>query len=422
MLKEIQVYFSVEFLNSIFVKTFNLKDFYRFIIANFKKLSFGWVLTFLSSFGQTFLISLYVPEIIKSFSISEGTFGAIYAGCTVTASVIMLSLGHNVDHKPAKTVTAFSITGLAIASILLGFSYHFAVLILAIIMLRLFGQGLLTHISMSLISKIFDKNRGKALSFSSLGFSIGEAILPILITTIISFYNWRIAAICSGVLLLFYLIKLKFTNLDHFDEQLISIKGNSTKKMVRNYKEIIFNRKFGIIMPAVFAVSFINTAVFFYQYIFVEEKQWSVTLYASFFTAYAITRLVFSLFGGVWVDKYTAKKLFRFYLIPLNIGLLPFAFMDSILGALAFLILAGITTGISGTVKTAIIAEIYGTKNLGAIRSIFTMFMVISTALGPLLVGLLIDNNFSVSTILLCLSILLILVVFNSQRIGKIEK
>ena len=80
---------------------------------------------------------------------------------------------------------------------------------------------------------------------------------------------------------------------------------------------------------------------------------------------------------------------------------------------MAFLILAGITTGISGTVKTAIIAEIYGTKNLGAIRSIFTMFMVISTALGPLLVGLLIDNNFSVSTILLCLSILLILVFFN---------
>ena len=130
-----------------------MKDFYLFIISNFKKLSFGWILTFLSSFGQTFLISLYVPEIIKAFSISEGTFGAIYAGCTVTASVIMLSLGHNVDHKPAKTVTAFSITGLAIASILLGFSYHFVVLILAIIMLRLFGQGLLTHISMTLISK-----------------------------------------------------------------------------------------------------------------------------------------------------------------------------------------------------------------------------------------------------------------------------
>ncbi|MCL6217357.1 MFS transporter [Zunongwangia pacifica] len=397
-----------------------MKDFYRFIISNFKKLSFGWILTFLSSFGQTFLISLYVPEIIKAFSISEGTFGAIYAGCTVTASILMLSLGHTVDHKPAKTVTAFSISGLAVASILLGCSYHFVVLILAIIMLRLFGQGLLSHISMTLISKIFDKNRGKALSFSSLGFSIGEAILPILITTIISFYNWRIAAICSGILLLFYLIKLKFTNLKHFDEQLIKIKGKSAKKIARNYKEIIFNRKFGILMPAVFAVSFINTAVFFYQYIFVEEKQWSATLYASFFTAYAITRLVFSLFGGVWVDKYTAKKLFRFYLIPLNIGLLPFAFMDSIMGALAFLILAGITTGISGTVKTAIIAEMYGTKNLGAIRSIFTMFMVVSTALGPLIVGFLIDHNFTVSQILLLLASLLICVVLNSQRISKL--
>ncbi|MDN3593885.1 MFS transporter [Zunongwangia endophytica] len=402
------------------MKTLHLKDFYKFIITNFRKLSFGWILTFLSSFGQTFLISLYVPEIIKAFSISEGTFGAIYAGCTVTASIIMLTVGHTVDHKPAKTVTAFSITGLAIATILLGFSYYFIPLIIAIIMLRLFGQGLLTHISMTLISKIFDKNRGKALSFSSLGFSIGEAILPILITTIIAFYNWRVAAIGSGALLLLYLVKLKFTNLKHFDDKLISIKGNTTKKLVNNYKEIIFNKKFGILMPAVFAVSFINTAVFFYQYIFVEQKEWSATLYASFFTAYAITRLVFSLFGGVWVDKYTAKKLFRFYLIPLNIGLLPFAFMDSIIGALAFLILAGITTGISGTVKTAIIAEVYGTENLGAIRSIFTMFMVISTALGPLIVGFLIDHDFSVSHILLILSIILCIVVFNSQRINRI--
>ena len=144
---------------------------------SFRTVGFGWLLTLLSGFGQTFLISLYVPEIIRSFSISEGAFGAIYAGCTIAASFIMLTVGHTVDHKPVKKVTAYTVGGLALSSILLGVSENIVLLILAITGLRLSGQGLLTHISMTIMSKQFVADRGKALSFSSLGFSVGELSL-----------------------------------------------------------------------------------------------------------------------------------------------------------------------------------------------------------------------------------------------------
>lgn len=181
------------------LNTVLLKDFYLFIKNNFQKISFGWLLTFLSSFGQTFLISLYVPHLTENFSITKGTFGALYAGCTVIASVIMLTVGHTVDHKPVKKVTAFTVLGLASASILLGVSTHILWLALALIVLRLCGQGLLSHISMTVISKIFIQNRGKALSFSSLGYSAGEALLPLIISAVIAFFDWRIAAIGSGI-------------------------------------------------------------------------------------------------------------------------------------------------------------------------------------------------------------------------------
>ncbi|WP_417887892.1 MFS transporter [Zunongwangia sp.] len=397
-----------------------MKEFYRFIKINFRKISFGWLLTFLSSFGQTFLISLYVPHLTASFAITKGSFGALYAGATVIASVVMLTVGHTVDHKPIKKVTAFTILGLATACILLGASTNVLLLGLALIILRLCGQGLLSHISMTVISKLFIQNRGKALSFSSLGYSAGEALLPLVVSTIIAFFNWRVAAIGSGVILLLYLIRLKFTDLSHFDAYLQPNQSHSSKELIVDFKSVIFDRKFSILMPAIFSISFINTAIFFYQYVFVEEKGWSPTLYASFFTAYAATRFLFSLVSGVWIDKFTAKKLFRFYLIPLCLGLLCYAFIDSIVGALLYLILAGISTGFSGTVKTSIIAEVYGTEKMGAIRSVFTMFMVISTALGPLIVGTLIDANFQLSTIILVLFATLILVNLNSQRIARI--
>lgn len=371
----------------------------------------------MSGFGQTFLISLYVPEILKSFSISEGTFGAIYAGCTVTASMIMLSVGHTVDHKPAKKVTAFTIIGLGLSSILLGFSQNILFLIVAITGLRLTGQGLLTHISMTIMSKQFVADRGKALSFSSLGFSVGEAVFPVLISLLIAFYDWRVAAITSGVFLLIYLIRLKFTNLEVFDERLSTAAKPSFWSLLKDYKSIVFDKKFAVMVPASFMLSFSVTAIIFYQYVFVENKGWSVQLYATFFTVYAATRFLFSLFGGVWVDKFTAKKMFRYYLIPVCLGLLPLALMNSIIGALIFLVLMGVTVGMSGTVKTSLIAEIYGTEKMGAIRSVFTMFMVISTALGPLIVGLLIDMGISFESIILGIFAAMALTIINSQRI-----
>lgn len=361
-----------------------------------------------------------MPEIVRDFSITEGTFGAIYAGCTVISSVIMLTVGHTVDHKPIKKVTAFTILGLALSCVLLGFSYNIALLFIAFIGLRLTGQGLLSHISLTIISKYYQENRGKALSISSLGYSMGEAVFPLIIALIIGWFDWRVAAIVSGISLLIYLIRLKFTNLDHFDEQLSTAGRPSTLSLMKDYKKVIFEKRFGIMMPASIAQSFIITAIFFYQYVFVEDKNWSIQLYASFFTVYAATRFLFSLFGGIWVDKFSAKVLFRYFLIPLTIGMLPFAFMESIIGALIFLVLAGITTGMAGTVKTALIAEMYGTEKMGTIRSLFSMIMVLSTALGPLLVGLLIDQNVSFINIILTMCAILFLVILNSQRIRNV--
>jgi MFS family permease len=395
-------------------------QFLKFIRQNLKPLSYGWLLTFLSSFGQTYLVSLYVVHLVKDFGISEGSFGAVYAGCTVISSVIMLSIGHTVDHISIKKVTFFTILALACSCILLGFSYYLGFVFIALVGMRLCGQGMLSHISFTILSKYFENNRGKAISFSTLGFSIGEAILPLIIVSVISFYDWRVAMIGSGVLLLIYLIRLKFTDLSHFNNQLNQFKPSS-KSLYKDFLEIIKDKRFLIIMPTSIVISFTVTAVIFYQYVFVEQKEWSATLYAGFFTVYAITRLLFSLFGGVWVDKFTAKVLFRFYLIPIVFGLLAFAFINSIIGALIFLIMMGVTVGMSGTIKTAVLAEVYGVKKLGTIRSLFTMFMVFSTALGPLMVGMMIDYGLSISVIMSSLAGLVLLCGLNAQRIKHIE-
>ena len=397
-----------------------MREFFDFIKGNFKQLSFGWTLTFLSSFGQTYLISLYVTEISSEYAITEGSFGAVYAICTVLASFIMLSVGHTVDHISVKKVTTFTVLCLAIASILMGISYHIAFVFISLVGLRLAGQGMLSHISMTILSKFYDKNRGKALSFSTLGFSSGEIVLPLVLAFVIGWFDWRWAMIGSGILLLLYLVRLFFTDLEHFNKQL-SVGRPSSLSLFKDFGNIINDKRFLILMPTSFAISFTATAVFFYQYVFVAQKGWSPQLYAAFFTGYAVMRLVFSLAGGLWVDKFTAKKMFRFYLVPISLGLLAFALIDSIFGALLFLVMMGITVGMSGTIKSSILAEVYGIEKLGAIRSLFTMFMVVSTALGPLIVGWMIDRGYSIEAIMLSLFAFLLLCLLNAQRIKGVS-
>ena len=398
-----------------------MKSLAYFLRTNFKTVSFGWVLTFLSSFGQTFLISLYVPELIKTFAISEGTFGSIYALGTVIASVVLITVGHTIDHKPVKKVVFLNFIGLILSCLLLSFSaYHIALLIIAMIGLRLTGQGMLSHISQTVMSRFYGANRGKALSIAALGFPMGEAIFPICITTLIVTFGFEVAAQASAAFLILYLFLLSFRDLSYFDTEQSIAQKPSLKVLAKDFSGIIKDRRFAIMMPSTFMLSFTSTAVFLYQYTFVEEKGWSVSLYAAFFTGYAITRFVMSIVGGLWVDKFTAKKLYRFFLIPQALGLLPFAFMDSIIGALLFLIATGITTGVAGTVKSAVLAEVYGTQKLGAVNSLFSMSMILSTAAAPLLIGFLIDQGVAFPYLMLTLFGLLVLAILNSQRLGSV--
>jgi MFS family permease len=77
----------------------------------------------------------------------------------------------------------------------------------------------------------------------------------------------------------------------------------------------------------------------------------------------------------------------------------------------------GVAVGLSNPVKAALIAEIYGVERLGAVRSLFTMVMVLSTALGPMMVGNLLDLGFSFKSIVLLLLAFAFLIIINGFRL-----
>lgn len=392
-----------------------MKAYYLFLKTNIAVVAFGWLLTFFSSFGQTFLISLYVPGIQESFHLTNSAFGVFYAICTILASAILLLIGHSIDHSPVRRIIYYTLFGLAASCLLLGVAKVPALLITGLIGLRLTGQGLMSHISLSVMSRYYHKGRGKALSLTSLGYPAGEAIFPVIVSYLILQQGWRFSMIASAVVLITLLFPiLAKSDLERYDVPANTVIKTSQKLLWNDYLTIMKGKIFWRIAPSVFFLSFIITGIFFYQFIIAAKINWPASTYALFFTGYAIARFAFSLIGGIWIDRWGASKVFSFYLLPMCAGLGGIILIPGISGAAFFLILTGVSVGLSDPVKSAILAEVYGTKKIGTIRSLFTMIMVVSTALGPLLLGYLLDANFSINTIVILLVIFLFLSAFNS--------
>ena len=72
-------------------------DMLRFLIDNRRWLGTGLLLTFASSFGQTWFISLFAGQIRAAYGLSDGGWGAIYTLATLAAAGLLLARGSLAD-------------------------------------------------------------------------------------------------------------------------------------------------------------------------------------------------------------------------------------------------------------------------------------------------------------------------------------
>ena len=374
-------------------------DYIKFFLSNKRLISFGFILTFFSSFGQTFLLSLYVPKIIEAFQFTNSYFGGLYAVATIASSFILAYVGKLIDSTDLRKFTLYSALLLMASSLLMAFSSNIVMVFLGLLGLRFAGQGLLSHISNTSISKFFDKTRGKALSITSLGYSAGEGFFPILMSFVIGFAGWRNSLIINSLMVALVLIPFVWFALGKTNKQNIEAEAKNNKSNFS--RSFLFKDKnFYLIALNSIVLPFLVTGLFFYQSTLADYKNWSLEWLSLSFVGFAIGRTASSLLSGKLIDKYSSQKLLPLYLIPFFVGLVALLFFNHIYIAIVYLTLTGISVGFGSTIKTAVLAEIYGVQSLGGIRSMFATIMILGTALSPLLFGFLIDHGYSFSYII----------------------
>jgi len=370
--------------------------FIRFVANNARWIVGGFLLTFFSSFGQTFFISLSAGDIRAEYGLTHGQFGGLYMLATLASALTLPWLGRITDRYGAATVTLIIVPLLAAGAVGMAFSAHLVVLVVVIYMLRLFGQGMMTQNALTATGRWFAANRGRAVSLVTLGHNAGEAVFPFAFVAVAAALGWRNAWLVAAAVLVIVALPV-IAALTARERSPQSDAPDATAIAPRDWTrgEVMRDPLFWVLLTGVLAPPFIGTTIFFHQVYLVELRDWSLPVFASSFAVMSVTTIVFVLIAGALIDRFSATALLPVFLVPLSLACLALGVLDAQWSAFVFMALLGVSYGFSSTLFGAIWPEIYGTRQLGAIRAVIVAMMVFATAVGPGLTGALIDLGVS---------------------------
>ena len=383
---------------------------YSFLRRAAPALGFGFFLAFGSSLGQTYFISLFAGELRTALDLSHGAFGGLYSIATTASAVTLVWLGKLADRFDLVGLSVLMLATLAGCALLMARVDSILWLAVALFGLRLGGQGMLSHLSMTAMARWFTRERGRALSVAVLGFPAGEALLPIAVALTLVLLTWRQLWVGAALIMVAVAMpltiwlghKIRERGLDRPEPRLSAANGQCDASWTR--AQVLRDVRFYGLLPGLLAPPFIITGVLFHQIHLLEVKAWTLSDFAACYPLYAGTATLVALGIGWLVDRYGALRLLPLYLLPLGLGLALLGTSDTILVAAVFMALMGATAGGATVVLGALWAEIYGTAHLGAIRALAVALLVLATAISPGAMGWLIDRGVSLDLQLQILS------------------
>jgi MFS family permease len=266
-------------------------------------------------------------------------------------------------------------------------------LVPVILCLRFAGQGMSSHIATTAMARWFVATRGRALAVATLGFAVGEALLPAAFVAGLTMLPWRMLwVIAAGLALaaipaLYLLLGRERTPQSLPDSsQVPGLQGHHWTR-----GETVRHPLFWASVPLILGPAAFVTALFFQQVHLADAKGWTHLQFVALFPVYTATSIAAMVGSGLLIDRIGTPLLMRVFQVPMVAGFVLMGLSDGLApGAIAMALIA-LSHGANTTLPTAFWADFFGTRHLGAIRALAAAIMVLGTAIGPVLTGALID-------------------------------
>lgn len=355
-------------------------------------LGYGFLHYFFSSVGQTFFVGLFVAGMSTRMGWADGVFAGIYSAVTLVAAFTLPLVGAQVDRLRVRYVSTATGVALVIALATLGLTTNLYLLIAALFVVRMGGQGVLPLIGSTAIGRYFTEGRGKALSSSIIGISVAEVLLPTSVVYLMERQGyaavWLVAA--AVVLVVFipaiWLLIRRHDNFQRADtvaaEQLANA-PDRTEQASWTRGQVLADRRFQLLIPVFVFIPFVFTGLVFNQSLIAEARGYTAAWMALGVSAYGLSKVVCLLSAGSIADRFGAARMLRFIYLPVFLGLLALTLIQGKPGIPVFFVLVGITSGMESVVWPALWADRYGPRFLGSIKSTVRFLVILASASAP---------------------------------------
>ena len=368
-----------------------------FVRQNLRWLGAGFLLTFASSVGQTWFISLFAGQLKAAHGLSDGGWGGLYTVATLGSATLLFLRGALADTMPLGRLAPAVALLFALSCLAFAFGPTISVVGLGVFGLRFCGQGMFTHIAMTAMGRWFRASRGRAVSLAGLGFSAAEVLLPVPTLAFAAVIGWRGIWVLVALALGLGVAPALRALLGRGRAPSGSLEAGEGSPGLggRHWtrREALGHWLLPALLPLILTPGLVGTVVFFHQAHIAAVKGWPLATMAAAYPVYAAASVTGNLSAGWLSDRYGPERLLPAFILPMGLGIALIGPATGVSAWFLALPLIGLTLGVSNALWGVILPGLYGTRHLGAVRALVTTVIVFSTAVGPGVTGVLIDRG-----------------------------
>ncbi|HKS43162.1 MAG TPA: MFS transporter [Blastocatellia bacterium] len=270
-----------------------------------------------------------------------------------------------------------------------------------------------------LLSRWFDKSRGKAMGFAYVGIGVGGAVVPKLSQFLNDSFGWRGGLRGLGILMIVLALPMAYFVKESPEGEAVK---KTEKQSLASMSGIFRTPAFYLLaLGSICSIGAVGGTTQHLKLFLSKDHNFSEEAAANIISLMLSFSIVGRLFMG-WLSDYWSKKYVMLLIYLLVAAAIPLLFFASTPGAMyVFAAVFGLGLGGEYLIIPLMAAELFGVKVLGRLMGVILTVDGVAEATCPMLIGYLRDRtgNYNVGFItLVCIALLGALAVASLSRKG----
>lgn len=360
---------------------------------------YGWINVCMAAIAMTATLpsrthglGLITVPLLEDLRMSETVFTSINFVSTVLGAAFCLPVGYLIDRYGVRVVLTvvsilFGIVVLGMATVTGPVS-----LLIALTLIRGFGQSALSIVSTAIVGKWFNRRMGLAMGVYAVLLSFGFIATIVTVEEVAAAYGWRVAWNGCGVFLLGVLAPLGWL-LVRSTPQSCGLPGDDIAEPLRCQPGTTsdYTHWQALATPAFWVITF-GTSMFNFVWSSITLLNQSVLLEQGFSKADTKYTLALLVPGGLLANgvcgvlarRHNVARMLGWGLILLSICLMLFPRISTTSQLQSYMLVLGVIGGIVTVAHFAAWRSLFGASHLGRIQGPAQLLSVLFSASGPL--------------------------------------